>query len=95
MTRAVACPPGCTWMALLGLLLLAACGGGGADDSPLDSPGDVVVADFEGDGRDDLAVGDLSAGDRADVAMPCESGVLIWMQDPDRPGVLLRGPAPP
>lgn len=85
MNRAVACLFGCRRAALLGLLLLVACGGGGGADSPTDSPGDVVVVDFDGDGRDDLA----ATTARITGPPPHPGVVKVWLQRAEAPGDFL------
>ena len=70
---------------------LAACGGGGGGHDGLpafESAGGVVAADFDGDGRLDLAV----AVAEIDGPPPHAGVVKVWLQRRDQPGAF-TGPA--
>lgn len=70
--------------ALVPVLVVAACGGGGGEEPipAFDAVGGVVVADFDGDGLQDVA----AAVARVDGPPPHPGAVKVWLQRAGQPG---------
>lgn len=75
------------WLALAAIATVVGCGGGGGDAQiePFDSFQGYVVADFDGDGRNDLA----ATVSHIAEAPPHPGHVRVWLQRHDLPGSFL------